>query len=148
MQLFCTFMGELILSPSSGTVPFVGNSVTIKFHSGADISIGGRGYRIRVGQSTSSVIPSVCGGVVTTPTATLQSPNYPSSYPPNSNCRYVVNKVSRDICQLQLKVKSNEGVGFSCYIKESQLFATSSTKYLVGSSSETNFCSGVGVQTL
>lgn len=93
-----------MLSMSSGTVPFVGNSVIIKFHSEADLSIGGRGYRIRVGQSSSPVIPSGCGGFITTATASLQSPNYPNSYPPNSDCRYVVQKVSRDICQLQIKV--------------------------------------------
>ncbi|XP_050733505.1 uncharacterized protein LOC127007040 isoform X2 [Eriocheir sinensis] len=93
-----------VLTGQTRTVPFVGNSVVIRFHSGADVSIGGRGYSIRVLQTNSSVIPGGCGGFVTTPTAALQSPNYPNSYPPNSNCRYVVNKVSGDICQLHIKV--------------------------------------------
>ncbi|XP_063875785.1 cubilin-like isoform X2 [Scylla paramamosain] len=93
-----------LLTGQTRTVPFVGNSVTIKFHSEANLGVGGRGYRIRVSQSSTSIIPNGCGSLVTTPTASLQSPNYPNSYPPNIDCRYVINKVSHDICQLQLKI--------------------------------------------
>lgn len=81
----------------------MGNSVTLKFHSDADVSQG-RGYRVKVGQSTSSVVPGGCGGFLTTPTASLQSPGYPASYPPNTDCRYIVTKTSSDVCQLQLRV--------------------------------------------
>ncbi|XP_071541139.1 LOW QUALITY PROTEIN: uncharacterized protein [Panulirus ornatus] len=91
------------LSGSTRTFPFVGNSLTIKFHSDSGLS-GGRGYRVKVGQSTSSVVPGGCGGFVTTTTASLQSPNYPNQYPPDIDCRYIVTRLSADVCQLKLKV--------------------------------------------
>ena len=31
-----------------------------------------------------------CGGVFTTPTGTVMSPNYPNPYPPNVNCEWSI----------------------------------------------------------
>ncbi|KAG7158379.1 Cubilin-like 8 [Homarus americanus] len=83
---------------------FSSNSLTITFHSDSTTSSGDRGYQVRVTQRT-SINPGGCGGFVTTSTASLQSPGYPSQYQPNLDCRYIVTKVSRDVCQLHVKVR-------------------------------------------
>ncbi|CAL4067917.1 unnamed protein product, partial [Meganyctiphanes norvegica] len=93
-----------ILSGQSRTYQFVGDSINLRFHTDAD-AIGGRGYRIKVGQLTStSPIPGNCGGYITGEKANVVSPSYPSLYPGNSNCVYQVTKISTDVCYLAVKI--------------------------------------------
>ncbi|KAK4293907.1 hypothetical protein Pmani_033429, partial [Petrolisthes manimaculis] len=96
------------LSGQTRTFAFVGVSMIIRFHSApglGSINTGGRGYRIRVGQTRTSIIPpGGCGGFVNSVTASIRSPNYPSNYPPNSDCRYIITKSSSDVCQLHVKI--------------------------------------------
>lgn len=46
----------------------------------------------------------MCGGKFYAPTGTVQSPNYPESYPPNKDCVYVIQAANGK--QIGLRVKS------------------------------------------
>ncbi|XP_047496480.1 uncharacterized protein LOC125044078 [Penaeus chinensis] len=94
-----------LLTGQTRIVQFTGSTITLHFHSGP-FSSGGRGYRIRIGQSTSTnpITPDSCGGVVDTSSATIQSPDYPTSYRPNTNCVFTVLKSNPEVCQLYIRI--------------------------------------------
>ncbi|ROT83315.1 Cubilin [Penaeus vannamei] len=94
-----------LLTGQTRTVQFVGNAITLRFHSGP-FSSGGRGYRIRIGQSTSTdpITPGGCGGVVDASSATIQSPDYPAPYRPSLDCVFTALKSNPEVCQLYIRI--------------------------------------------
>lgn len=87
-----SFSGELLGSHCGLATPAVvtstSNIVSISFQS--DSSLEAKGFRLKYTQTAN---PTVCGGVLS---AGLQfksftTHNYPSEYPPNQNCEWVIN---------------------------------------------------------
>ena len=46
-------------------------------------------------------LPSVCGGVFSQPSGTIQSPNYPEPYPHNKRCFYLLSQPVGNVIALQ-----------------------------------------------
>ena len=55
---------------------------------------------------------STCGSTISTNTTYIRNPGYPSSYTVSSagTCKYTINKVSDDICQLRLDFQTFSGM--------------------------------------
>ena len=55
---------------------------------------------------------STCGSTISTNTTYIRNPGYPSSYTVSSagTCKYTINKVSDDICQLRLDFQTFSGL--------------------------------------
>ncbi|XP_026057290.1 cubilin-like [Carassius auratus] len=64
-------------------VASTGNTVTVRFTSDAVVS--GRGFN-----ATWVEVPGGCGGIVTAPNGEIHSPQYPSNYPDNVDCSWVI----------------------------------------------------------
>ncbi|XP_016093659.1 cubilin [Sinocyclocheilus grahami] len=64
-------------------VASTGNTVTVRFTSDAVLS--GRGFN-----ATWVEVPGGCGGIVTAPNGEIHSPQYPSNYPDNVDCSWVI----------------------------------------------------------
>ncbi|KTF87440.1 hypothetical protein cypCar_00025640 [Cyprinus carpio] len=64
-------------------VASTGNAVTVRFTSDAFVS--GRGFN-----ATWLEVPGGCGGIVTAPSGEIHSPQYPSNYPDNVDCSWVI----------------------------------------------------------
>uniref|UniRef100_A0A8C1I6Q0 Cubilin (intrinsic factor-cobalamin receptor) n=1 Tax=Cyprinus carpio TaxID=7962 RepID=A0A8C1I6Q0_CYPCA len=64
-------------------VASTGNTVTVRFKSDGVVS--GRGFN-----ATWVEVPGGCGGIVTAPNGEIHSPQYPSNYPDNVDCSWVI----------------------------------------------------------
>ncbi|XP_032366699.1 cubilin [Etheostoma spectabile] len=64
-------------------VSSTGNMLTVRFKSDAYVS--GRGFN-----ASWAEVPGGCGGPVTAPSGEIHSPSYPSSYPHNVDCSWVI----------------------------------------------------------
>ncbi|KAF4095682.1 cubilin isoform X1 [Onychostoma macrolepis] len=91
-------------------VASTGNAVTVRFTSDAVVS--GRGFN-----ATWVEVPGGCGGIVTAPNGEIHSPQYPSNYPDNVDCSWVItvdvgHRVVFNFTDLDLESQSSCGFDY------------------------------------
>ncbi|XP_055948474.1 cubilin-like isoform X1 [Argiope bruennichi] len=88
---------------------FTGKDIVLKFRSDSTTQRPGFSIQVRQAMDCGSTTPVAtpeapkCGGVYDSEEFSLKSPGFPNDYPNNSQCEYLVKKISPDICGLELK---------------------------------------------
>ncbi|CAH1775425.1 unnamed protein product [Owenia fusiformis] len=102
-------------------VTATGNTMFLRFKS--DVSQAGKGFH-----ATYRALTGGCGGNFSTPTGTIVSPNYPSAYPSNTDCEWVISVEQHKKVELTFEDFDVEGHAtctydaVSVYDGESQAF--------------------------